>query len=67
MLKLFWKKEILVLHIYMPVDIGVFRVGQMGATHPPKVSHPCAGLGAKKIVFLHLFIPMTLPRTYFLM
>ena len=45
--------------------IGVFRVGQMDATHPPKVSHPffifaprCRG-GCKKIVFLHLFIPMT--------
>ena len=38
--------------------IGVFRVGQMGATHPPKVSHPffifaprCRGGCRKKLSF----------------
>ena len=55
-------------------NIGVHRVGHMGAMHPPLVSHPffifaprCRG-GCKKIVFLqvilHLFIPITLPRSY---
>ena len=58
------------LYVY---SIGVYRVGQMAATHPPKVSHPffifaprCRG-GCKKIVFLHLFIPMILPRSYLMM
>ena len=57
------------LLLYYP-NIGVHRVGLVGALHPSLVSHPpfifaprCR-IGCKKIVFLHLFIPMTLPHSY---
>ena len=54
------KQETTVLNDIDSILIGVFRVGQKAATHPPKGSHPffilaprCRG-GCKKIVILHL-------------
>ena len=60
-------KPILIAKTVYIIHIGVYRVGLLGALHPPFIFAPRCRIGCKKIVFLYLFIRATLPHSYLMM